>query len=122
MKYLRNILAMVMVVVFGTQVNAQYTGKGAAGEFYTVQQIKDNASKLDKTDAIVKVKGFIIEQTGHEKYTLQDATGKLKVEIDQKYLPATTFNEKTELILIGEVDHDLLEGTELEVKQVVFVK
>jgi len=44
------------------------------------------------------------------------------VEIEKKNLPATPFNEKTELLITGEVDFDLLEGTEVEADKVELVK
>jgi uncharacterized protein YdeI (BOF family) len=36
-------------------------------------------------------------------------------------LPSRPFDDKTELILIGEVDNDLFEPVEIEVKEVLFV-
>lgn len=85
----------------------------------TVKEVEGAALKLDRKDTQVKLKGFIIEKLNDENYTFSDATGKIKVEIDKKNLPSFTFNEKTELIIMGEVDYDLLEGTEIEVEQVL---
>lgn len=114
-------LLLSMLALFSVQeISAQYTGPGATSRMYTVQEIKANASKLDKSDAIVKVKGFIIEKTSKDTYWLQDTTGKILIEIENKQMPATPFNEKTEVILTGEVDNDLLEGVEIEVEQLQF--
>ncbi|MGE4586624.1 MAG: hypothetical protein AB7D05_04710 [Mangrovibacterium sp.] len=35
-------------------------------------------------------------------------------------LPDVPFDEKTPLYIIGEVDYDLLEGTEVEVEELIF--
>jgi uncharacterized protein (TIGR00156 family) len=51
-------------------------------------------------------------------YWFEDSTGKIKIEIDKKYMPATEFNHETKVVIVGEVDYDLLEGTEIEVKEV----
>ena len=89
---------------------------------YTVKEIKSSAAKLDRSEELVKVKGFIVKQVNNDTYKFKDSTGDILVEIKKRYLPAKPFDEKTELILIGEVDYDFLEGTEIEVEQVLFVE
>jgi uncharacterized protein (TIGR00156 family) len=69
----------------------------------------------------VKIKGYVVEQINSEDFWFQDATGKIRIEIDKKKMPAKPFDEKTELIITGEVDADLLEGTEIEVETVEFI-
>ena len=118
MKRLGTIMMTALLAgIFGT-LSAQYTGPGSTAQVKTVKEVSDNALKLDRKDTMVKLKGFIIEQLGDDNYMFKDATGKIKVEIDKKRLPAATFNENTEMEIIGEVDYDLLEGTEIEVKNV----
>ncbi|KAF0236375.1 MAG: stress-induced protein [Prolixibacteraceae bacterium] len=118
MKRLGTIMMTALLAgIFGT-LSAQYTGPGSTAKVKTVKEVSDNALKLDRKDTMVKLKGFIIEQLGDDNYMFKDATGKIKVEIDKKRLPAATFNENTEMEIIGEVDYDLLEGTEIEVKNV----
>jgi len=66
----------------------------------------------------VKLQGFIVQQINGDTYWFQDATGKIKIEIEKKDLPAEPFDEKSEVIITGEVDHDLLEGTEIEIEHI----
>ncbi len=101
---------------------SQFTGEGSTGKFYTAAEIKDDASRLDRSDALVKLKGNIVSQLNKDTYMFQDTTGTLKVEIKQKYLPATPFDEKTIIVLIGEVDYDFLEGTEVEAEQMIIIE
>lgn len=103
------------MAIFGV-ANAQYTGPGSKAKVMTVKQVADDALKLDRKDTMVKLEGKIVEQLGDEMYWFEDATGKIKIEIDKKYMPATEFNHETKVLIIGEVDYDLLEGTEIEVK------
>ena len=121
MKRFSKLLLSMLALFFAMGTSAQYTGPGATATIYTVKDIKANASKLDKSDAIVQVKGFIIEKVNKDSYWFQDSTGKFIVELETKHMPATPFNEKTEVILTGEVDYDLLEGVEIEIKQLQFV-
>jgi len=115
---------MILMTAFFTGIfgsgYAQYTGPGSKAGLKTVKEVSDNALKLDRKDTMVKLQGFIVEQMGDDNYWFKDSTGKIRIEIDKKHLPATPFNDGTEMIIIGEVDYDLLEGTEVEVKQVEF--
>lgn len=111
---------LLLVLLFTSNIAySQFKGKGASNKIYTVKEVLDNASKLDRSDAVVKVKGFIIEQINSDTYKFKDNTGVIQVEIKKKRLPATPFDEKTELILIGEVDNDLFQPVEIEVDEVI---
>ena len=116
MKTIRMILMTAFLTGIFSAGYAQYTGPGSNAQLYTVKDVSDKALKLDRKDTMVKLKGFVTEQINDDNYWFQDSTGKIKVEIEKKYLPTVAFNEKTEIIIIGEVDYDLLEGTEVEAK------
>jgi uncharacterized protein (TIGR00156 family) len=118
MKTMKMILMSAMFVAIFGVANAQYTGPGSKAKVMTVQQVSDDALKLDRKDTKVKLEGKIVEQLGDEMYWFEDSTGKIKIEIDKKYMPATEFNHETKVVIVGEVDYDLLEGTEIEVKEV----
>jgi len=118
MKTIKMILTTAFFAGIFSIANAQYTGPGSKAELYTVKSVSDNALKLDRKDTMVKLKGFVVEKINNEDYWFEDSTGKIKVEIEKKHLPAVAFDEKTELKIIGEVDYDLLEGTEIEVKHI----
>src|SRR5690554_6337583 len=117
MKRIKAILFFLLSTGLVTGLSAQYTGPGSEAKFYTIEQVKDDAMKLDRKDVLVSLRGFIIEKINEEDYVFQDKTGKIQVEIDDEYLPDFTFNDKTEVILTAEVDYDLLNGTELEVEK-----
>lgn len=121
MKNYMKLFVTVVVMIITANLYGQYTGPGTIEKFYTVKELKDNASRLDKLDEIIKVKGFIIRQLNRDTYEFKDNTGTLIVDISHKKLPLQPFDDKTELVLIGEVDHDLLEPVEIEVDEVLFV-
>lgn len=99
----------------------QFQGPGVLDKTYSVKEIIDNASRLDRSDALVKVQGYIVKQINADTYEFKDKTGTIKIEIDKKRLPSNPFDDKTELILIGEVDNDIFAPVEIEVKEVHFV-
>lgn len=105
-----------VAVLLNTPVFSQYTGPGGSGKLYTCAEIQQNAAKLDKSDALVKVEGYIIERVSKEDYWFQDETGRIMLEIKEKNLPKEAFNESTLVEIIGEVDYDLLEEVEIEVE------
>jgi len=119
MKQLKNIFLTIVACLIFSNIQAQYTGPGAKLGFSTVKEVIDNASRLDKSDKQVKLKGFVTEQINSDTFWFKDTTGKIKVEIEKKQMPATPFNEKTEVVLIGEVDYDLLDGCEIEVDSLI---
>ncbi len=114
-------LAGLLLMIPGIS-RGQYTGPGSTGKVYTVKEIREKAAKLDKSDEVVTLKGYIVKQLNSDTYQFRDSTGEIKVEIKKKDMPATPFNDKTELLITGEVDFDLLEGTEVEADKVEFVK
>ena len=119
---MRNPFAIIAgaLLFAATTSQAQFTGKGSQPESVTVKYIQENAYKLDKADALVKVKGFVTEQIKSDLFWFTDGKDRIQIEISKKYMPATPFNETTEVIITGKVDHDLLEETDIEVKEIVF--
>lgn len=113
-------LFIVLISVSGLSYG-QYKGPGATDKIYQVKEIIDNASRLDRSDALVKVQGFIVKQINAEEYEFKDKTGTIKLEIDKERLPNRTFDDKTELIIVGEVDNDIFEPVEIEVKEIIFM-
>ena len=118
---LKVLLLLLIIASASRSSYGQFQGPGVTDKTYSVKEIIDNASKLDRSDAMVKVQGFIVKQINSDTYEFKDKTGTLKVEIDKKLLPAIPFDDKTELILIGEIDNDLLKPVEMDVKEVHFV-
>lgn len=121
MKIQIKLLVTVIVLFISGNLYSQYTGPGTTAKFYTIKEIKDKATRLDRSDELVKIKGYIIKQINKDTYEFKDNSGTILVDIDKKILPTKPFNDKTELILIGEVDHDMLEPVEIEVDEVLFV-
>lgn len=119
MSPIKSILLLAAIAVSGT-VSAQYSGPGADGKQYTVAEVKENAAQLDKSDAIVKLEGFIVERVNKDEFWFQDDSGKLLLEIDKKDMPDRPFDDKTRVIVIGEVDYDVLEEVEIEVEEIHF--
>jgi uncharacterized protein (TIGR00156 family) len=119
---MKTIVKLFITSIFAISINSvfgQFQGPATLDNIYTVKEIKENASKLDRSDQLVKVKGFIIKQINKDDYTFQDSTETIRVELKKKYMPVQPFDDKTELIMICEVDYDMLEGVELEVEEIV---
>lgn len=120
MKNLKILFCAVMIILAYANVDAQYTGPGATLQLYTVQEVKKEASRMDKADVMVNLQGHIIRQLNAETYRFKDQTGEVNVEIEFDVLPDTPFDEHKEVILTGEVDYDELEGVEIEVERLEF--
>lgn len=116
MRNLYGLLTTGFFILFAGPIQAQYKGPGATGKLTTVKEVAKSAYKLDRSDTLVKLHGFITEQINGDTYWFQDTTGKIRIEIEKDQLPAIPFDDKTKLYIVGEVDYDLLEGTEIEVE------
>ncbi|MNF88842.1 hypothetical protein D3C84_713450 [compost metagenome] len=83
---------------------AGYTGPGA--EILTTIAAANNASD----DTPVVLQGFVVKKLNNDdKYEFKDATGTIKIEIDNEYLPGVAFNDKTKVKLTGEVERGLIQ-------------
>ncbi|HQN94617.1 MAG TPA: NirD/YgiW/YdeI family stress tolerance protein [Prolixibacteraceae bacterium] len=122
MKTIASIIATLAFTLLGITTYAQYTGPGGTTEKTTIKAVLADASKLDRNDTRVKLTGNIVEQINNDTYWFKDETGKVKIEISKKHLPETPFNEKSTVTIVGEVDYDILEGTEIEVEQITVDK
>jgi len=118
MKAILKFFVFGCITFFVTDAYGQYTGPATTDKTYTVKEVREKASKLDKKDELVKVRGFIVKQINKDTYEFRDSTGTIMVEIDKEDLPSVPFNDKTELVMICEVDHDLLEGIEMEAEHI----
>lgn len=121
-KIFRNIAFSFILISLNLLSYGQFQGKQVKNKTYTVSEIKKNATMLDRTDAIVKVKGNIIQQLNSETYVFMDKTGIIRAKIKKKVLPKVPFDEKTDLILVGEVDNDIFEPVEIEVKEMIILE
>jgi len=71
-------------------------------------------------DAPVRVRGHILRSLGDDRYELKDATGLVKVEIDQEVWQGREVKPSDLVEISGEVDKDLWK-TGLEAESLVLV-
>jgi uncharacterized protein (TIGR00156 family) len=100
---------------------AQYSGPGSEIKRYTIEEVKSSAPKLDRSDALVKVQGYIVEKINYEDFWFEDTSGRIRIEIDDDVMPQQAFADKTLIVITGEVDYDFLGGSEIEVEVIEFV-
>ncbi|MCK3655606.1 hypothetical protein A4G19_07540 [Pasteurellaceae bacterium Macca] len=94
----------------GNSVPAGYQGKSKGTT--TVAQAKRAAE-----DTYVALEGRITTQLGHERYTFQDKTGSITVEIDNDKWHGLNISPKDTVVIYGEVDKDL-SRTKIDVKRI----
>jgi len=83
----------------------------------TVKQLLDTG----RDDQVARLQGRIISFEGNERYTFEDATGRITVEIDDEDFPAgQTISAEQRVELVGEFDKGLRK-TEFEVDRVILL-
>ncbi len=116
---MKKIILIISAFLFIQMGYGQYVGPKSTNKTFTVKEVRDNGAKLDRSDQQVKLKGFIISQINNNTYEFRDSTGIIRVDIKPYLLQNKKFDDKLEITIIGEVDYDLLEGTEIDVDQVI---
>ena len=99
-----------------TQAQGGFNGPSAVSVLNTVKA----ASHADD-NAAVELTGYVISSIGNENYMFKDATGEIKIEIDQKDWRGVTVTPTTKVIIRGEVDKDWTVRT-VDVDAVVLAK
>jgi uncharacterized protein (TIGR00156 family) len=94
------------------QMGGGFVGPGPGGNGATT--IKEALELRD--ESIVVLQGRIVASLGDEKYTFQDATGSVMVEIDDDDWRGITVTPETTLEIVGELDKELFEATKIDVK------
>lgn len=83
----------------------------------TVKQLLD----AGKDDQHARLQGRIVSHDGGDRYTFEDATGRLTVEIDDEDFPAgQTVSAQQRVELLGEFDKGLRK-TEFEVDRITLI-
>ena len=87
----------------------------------TVKSVLDNA----RDDQIVALEGNIVKRIGNEKYLFRDATGEMRVEIDDEVFAGQRVDEKTKIRIVGEYEKDLFidfDDEQLDVKRLTIIR
>lgn len=95
------------------------SGGGFSGPGLSVSTVEQAKGMRD--DAKVAVRGSIIQHLGKDKYLFKDATGSIRVEIDNDKWGGQTITPDDTVELHGEVDKDW-NSVEIDVDRVVKVK
>ena len=117
------VLCLALAAALPFAANAQkgprpFHRGGFEEDIATVQYT--NAADVEKLgdEAFVTLKGKIITRIGHEKYTFQDESGTIIVEIDDDDWRGVSVKPSDVVILEGEVDKHFVKPTEVEVDRV----
>ena len=111
----KTILALLAAVAVLSTAQAQtgggFAGPGPGNSATTVKE----ALKL-RDDSWVVLQGRIVASLGDEKYTFQDATGTVTVEIDDDNWRGITVTPETIIEISGELDKEMFEATKIDVR------
>ena len=90
---------------------AQYVGTSVAPTYISVTDVlKDPVD-----DVAVSFEGYLIKKIANKKYIFSDGVAQIRVAIDPKHFPTTPINEKTRVVIRGEVENDFMESPEIDV-------
>lgn len=102
--------AAVAALAFATTASAQYTGPSTQHIARTVGEVL----KKPVDDQKVQLQGRILRNVNPETYIFADASGEIRVEIDDDKFPGA-INDKAQVVIRGEVEKDLMSAPEIDV-------
>lgn len=117
------LVALSLVLALGTaaSVHAQYQGPGSKPSKAAPQAPMNTVAdvlKNGKDDQMVTLVGNVMKQVGREKFLFRDASGEIRIEIDDDAMPTQPFDDKVKVEITGEVEKDFLRSVEIDVKSV----
>jgi uncharacterized protein (TIGR00156 family) len=111
------LLVFIPLLLLTSLSEAQFTGPGTAAPI-TVKGVLDRP--VD--DQWVTLKGRITKHLGSDKYIFTDGTGRIQLDIDDKYFPSEApITPETVVQISGEVDAEFLRSPEIDVKQIIIL-
>ncbi len=117
--------AIAAAVIPASLAHAQYQGPGSKPPKSAPQsEIKNVADVLrhGRDDQQVTLSGTVVRKVGREKYLFRDASGELRIEIDDEVMPREPFDDKVRVEITGEVEKDFLRSVEIDVKAIRLLK
>lgn len=119
------VLALLAVLPFAAQAQKgphPFHRGGFVEDTLNVQYTKVADVENLHDEAFVTLKGKIVTRVGHEKYSFQDASGTIIVEIDDDDWRGLSVSATDTVILEGEVDKHFMKPTEVEVDNIMLAK
>lgn len=108
-----------------TLAYAQYQGPGGkpakAAAPAPISQVSE-VRQRGRDDQRVTLTGYVVKKVGWEKYLFRDASGEIRIEIDDDVMPTEPFDEKTRVEIVGEIEKDFLQSVEIDVKSIRLLK
>lgn len=116
---MRILACLLLSVLLATTAMANYSGPSAGAQHQT-GDVSKALNARDDTRMILE--GRVTKHLGGDKYTFQDRTGSMVVEIDRKAMQGIKFDDKTRVRLYGEVDSEKQRKNEFDVSRVEIVR
>lgn len=110
----------IMAAFVGSAV-AQFVGPSSQLPVSTVSQVLKDAGSLDRRDVHVALRGNIVSYLHGDYFYFRDNTGTILIELEPEDMPRQPFDDKTPLMVYGEVDAEWFEKTKLDVSRVVIL-
>lgn len=111
-KIVYSLLAMFAFMSSATAQTGGFEGPGAPA----VAPVTVEQALSMNDDAVVVLEGKIINSLGDEKYTFQDKTGEIIIEIDDEDWHGVKVTPDNTVEIRGEIDKDPGETTKIDVK------
>ena len=100
---------------------AAFATYGGPSDFPVLRTVAE-VLQQGKDDDVVLLTGHITKRVGKERFLFKDATGEIRLDIDQEKMPAQAFDEKTSVEISGEVEREFMRSVEIDVTALRILK
>ena len=117
---MRYVMAVLLALSLSIPAFAGFEGPGTAQGGFDgpgLQRVTQAAQvRQARDDAPCTLDGFIVERIGKEKYTFEDASGRVTVEIDDRVFGGARVTPRTRVRLVGEVEDEDFAPNKVDVR------
>lgn len=110
----KHIATWVVSLTLSASAFAGFQGNPADTPKMTVAQ----ALKLKQDNAPLRLSGKIVRQLDDDEFLFRDASGEIRVDIDESVWQGVNVNPNDTVTLFGKLDYDRMEANSVEVFRV----
>lgn len=110
---MKKLLSLITLLTISSTAVAGFNG-GTDAPKSTVAQ----ALKIKRDDTPVQLTGKIIRQIDNDEFIFRDASGEIKIEVDEHAWQGLNVSPNETITIFGTVDHESLEANTVDVYRV----
>lgn len=111
---MKKLLSLTLLLTISSTAVAGFSGSNGDSPKSTVAQ----ALKVKKDDTPIQLTGKIIRQIDNDEFIFRDATGEIKIDVEDEAWQGLNVSPNETITIFGKVDHEAFEANTIDVYRV----